>query len=268
MSGLGGLTRFLRVLGPELKDANRARRLNDTAYELAGGEGPSAASLADLRDYLRNEGADPAWQDMWPGAMPTQQKTGWFIHKVPPVSPEETWYRGASPSLKLKEPTFTTRSPEGATWYAMEGPAANYNGYGAIGEYLVPKANPARLRDMYRLLLDDPKLLQGSINHANYNIWDYMFDPNVRQAMLDKGFDSGLGLDPLERADIEIFVALKKNLLEPQRRTIIGYPGGLIDETGMPRKPWKYDTDLLQYGETRPWSKRKQGGLVQMRSCK
>lgn len=266
MSGLGALTRLLKVLGPELKDKRRLEALEETGYHLRGGEFDAvpSAGRADLRDFLRD--SDPMWDDMAPGAMPFEGRYGGqHIRRVPDVSPEETWYRGSgNTGLKLQEPVFATRDPRGAGWYAMEGPNNNNEGFGAVGEYLALGANPARERDMYRILLDDPSLEKTIQSSGNYNVWDWLYSPEMRQATKDRGFNAGLGLDPLDRDDIETLIALDKQLLQPQRRTIVGWDSGRLGDIDMPKKPWKFDDELLQFGEPRPWSKKAKGGLARM----
>lgn len=265
MSAFGALSKLAKMLavkGPELKDAAKAQKLNDTAYMLSGGERVSTRDKRELLDFLRNEGASPEWADMYPGARPHAWGNGEMsVQQFRAPGAEDRLFRGAAPSLKLGEPTFTTTEPRGALWYATEGPAANYNGFGAIGEYRAQGANPARLRDMYRTLLENPGL-EGSLGpSSNYNVWDWLYSPEFRAAMKDRGFNSAIGSDPLERGDIETFIGFGKDVLKPVSRRIVGFEGNPIGENFKEVIP--LGDDYVQFGKTRPWTRKKAGGLAQ-----
>lgn len=264
MGGLGALSKLakmLRVKGPELSDEARRAKLDETAYEMSIGQRPSAGDQRSLLDFLRNEGASPEWADMHPGAMPHSWKGGdKAIQSYRAPSPEDRLWRGGETSLKLGNPSFFTTDPKGALYYATEGPGASGEGFGALGEYSVRGANPAKLRDMYRALLEDTSLLDSAANHPNGNIWDYLYDPRVRQAMQDRGFNSAVGSDPLGMGDIEAFIALDKSIVQPLRRRIVGFEGNPVGDHFSEITP--LGDDYVQFGKTRPWSKKKQGGLV------
>lgn len=271
MSGLGALSwlsKWLRVNGPEMLDRKRQEAIEEAGYMLAGGEEVSAANRANLLDYLRNEGADPVWADTMPGAYPVTASHG--LPKGTPAvpqfrapTPEDRLFRGSAPSLRLQEPVFTTTDPHGAMFYATEGRAADFGG---LGEYSVEAAVPARLRDLYRVMLEEPGLVKYGVPNSNYKMWDHAYSPEIRQALRDRGYNSLVGLDPIERSEIETFIALDKNLLQPQSRRIVGFEGNPIGDYFRKRTPLGQEYE--QYGETRPWSKRKKGGLVKFQEAR
>lgn len=271
MSRLGALTKlakWLTVKGPEIANPVRRQQLDDTAYLLSGGDfnHVSAADKASLLNFLRNEGANPDWAAVSPAANPLSSKSGALrIQQLADPTEETRLFRGAAPSLKLQEPVFTTTEPRGALYYATEGPAANYMGYGALGEYSVLGAKPARLRDMYRIMLENPGLEKTLVNNANYNVWDWLYSPEFRAAVKDRGFNSALGTDPLENIDIETLVALDKDILKPISRRIVGFEGNPIGEHFKDIAP--LDAEYVQFGKTRPWTRKKTGGLVQACGC-
>lgn len=270
MSGLGALSwlsKWLRVNGPELLDKKRQEALEEAGYMLAGGEEVSAANRANLLDYLRNEGADPLWVDSMPAAGPVTAGHGLprgtpAIPQFRTPTPEDRLFRGSAPSLKLQEPVFTTTDPHGAMYYATEGRDAEFGG---LGEYSVVNANPARLRDLYRVMLEEPGLIKHAVPNSNYKMWDHVYSPEIRQALKDRGYNSLLGLDPIERSEIETFIALDKNILQPKSRRIVGFEGNQIGEHFRKRTPLGQEYE--QYGDTRPWTKRKTGGLMQVHKC-
>lgn len=262
MSKFGALTKLLKMMqaaDPEIKDPRRTSQIEEAGYMLAGGEEVSAENRAALLSYLRNEGADPAWADAPPGFVPSPR------NGVPQLRvPNETdrLFRGGDPSLRLQEPVFTTTDPYSAMFYSTESRAQDFGG---LGEYAVEGSNPARLRDLYRVMLEDPALLKHSVKNAEYNMWDHLYAPEVRQAVQDRGYNSALGLDPIERSNLEVFIALNKGLLKPKTRRIVGFEGAPIADHFAEVTP--LGEDFVQFGKTRPWTKRKKGGLVQMCGC-
>lgn len=218
----------------------------------------SKVDRATLLDYLTGAGGKQEWKDTFPGEARQVRVAG--------PRPGELWLRGSEPRARLSEdrPIFTTRQPHGAAWYATEWPEG---GYGAITEYLVDAKNPARQRDMLRMLLQDEGLAAEANHMASgdpYNLFNRLYHPDMRARLRQEGYDSALGLDTLERGDIEALVALDKAQLTPQTRRIVTYEGNRVLDS-LKRPPTPMSGGYMHVSEPRPFSKKKVGGLVQMK---
>lgn len=265
--GLGKLAAWMEESTPEL----RAAIIDITQNFL---DDPSTLSKLDqktLLDYLRGVGSKQEWKDMFPGGT-VEYSTG----IAPPSqlkapSANERWFRGATPRARLPEnsPIFSTRQPEGAAWYATER-SGNPHMMGSITEYLVNAKNPARQRDLIDILATDPKLAAeaSAASPDPYNVWDRMYHPDIRKAMQKRGFDSALGMDVLERGDIEALIALDKAQMQPiQRRLITPEGSGVLDKVTAPLYEFDDAGNYVQIGKPRAFTKKAKGGLVQMKEC-
>lgn len=274
MPNIGALTRVTQYLKaiPEVLSPKTTATLAEIVDKTSGGATSEITTqeMRVLRDYLRNEGANPIMRDMTPGEpliTYSGKDTGQYAYHVPDIVNDEVWYRGGAPNLKLNEPVFTTRDPAGAGWYAFDGPTAREDGVGAVGEYQLHDAKPARMRDMWQVLAEDPAL-RKTVDpvYQAFNPWDWLYSPEFRQAIKDRGYNSALGVDVLERGNIPVAIALSKELVKPQRRTVLALPdseaAGRIKQGIM--KPWEIDASVMQIGAPRRWTKKAVGGLAQV----
>lgn len=230
----------LGVIKPNNKIMTMA---DDISY---GGEPITPSIRKELLSYFKDEGSHPDYRDMAPGAGDiTRNGVPHGPMQVPAPKLDEVWYRGGPPNLRTDPPIFTTRDPLGAAWFASE--RGNDAGIGAINSYKIDAKNPARLRDMYETLLENPEL--DEIAPIANHVWDWLYDPRMRDALRAKKFDSGLGLDPLERDEIETLIALDPKQLQPvERRLITGENNPIIKRLGDKAKPLAPHSYYMQLG--------------------
>lgn len=225
-----------------------------------------------LLDYLRGVGGQAEWKDMFPGGTVTYNGVMGKPSQIAAPSTGELWYRGATPRAKLPDsgPVFSTRDPEGAAWYATER-SGNPQMMGSVTQYKVDARNPARQRDMWDALVSNPKLAEeaqaGIVDP--YNVWDRLYHPDVSRAIKERGFDSALGHDVLERGYIEALIALDKGQMQPVSRALVAPEGsGVLEKVKAPLYNFDDYGNYLQIGQPRPFTRRACGGLVQMKGGK
>jgi hypothetical protein len=234
------------------------KQIFDLASKLLENQGRlSKPESGALLSYLRGEGANPALSDMLPGY---EAMSSGIPSSVVTPQPGETWYRGGDPSLKLRNPTFMTRQPEGAAWYALE---MNNPDVGAVGHYNVDVSNPARLRDLFTTILEDKPRIAGHNPFAGYvkdNPFDWLYSPSMRSALSDRGFDSVLGSDEYPEGMLDALVPLSTKQIQPYARTLITYPGHEMFEGVDP--PDFFGSGYSVAQPTHPWTTKKDGGLL------
>ena len=203
----------------------------------------TAKGKRELGAYLKDEGADPRYKDMMPGAAnPTRGGVPFEPALVPPPKPDETWYRGGPVHLPTDPPIFTTRDPAGAAWFATE---RGNKGMGAVNSYKIDAKNPARFRDMLEARLQAPE----GIANENYNAFDWLYHPEMRDILKSRGFDSALGRDQLGRDEIETLIALSKNQLSPMDRRIVVPTGhDVLSRPNVKATPLDLEAYYMQLG--------------------
>ena len=183
---------------------------------------------AVLSNWLRSQ--PEAHKDFYPGTHPTQ------LGK--PIDPEvyrkrygletpaadQTWYHGGPVKLPLRPATFFTSDPRGATWFAQEN--AGPGGIGEIGLFGIDTKKPARTRDLFQLLVDEPSVARAWAREPyggsdSMNLLDVMRAQQARESLKDRGFDSALVLDPLMSDEIPALVPVSTAQVTPIKRKLI-----------------------------------------------
>lgn len=261
--GLTAMSDWAEHSVPALR--SKVRAIAESFLDDAGSV--SRQDTQTLLDYLRGPGSKANWKDMFPGAAPTRMGVEIPPQQIAAPRAGELWMRGGTPRARLPSntPIFTTRQPEGAAWYATERSGNDHN-VGSIVDYLVNAKRPARSRDMFEVLAENPGLAREASEDLGdtFNLWDRLYHPDVSKALQKKGFDSALGYDQLERGDIEALIALSKDQLQPVQRRLVAFDGtDVLDRVKVPTSPLDEYGTYVQIGEPRPFTKKKNGGLVE-----
>lgn len=167
------------------------------AYKVVHDVPPGAIKLAAAED----------WGDMVPGA----EEDPYFSQRGPNVVPApaegERWYHGRRGPISFApgRPAFFTRQREGAKWYSRE----RGEGKPGIGTFALDIKRPARHRDLDAAVRETGATDSDVFEHSQYsgeNFVDYLYVPEVVEALKAKGFDGYVGWDVLENTEIEIAV--------------------------------------------------------------
>src|SRR5271156_2280162 len=145
------------------------------------------------------------WGDMIPGA----EENGNKPNVVPAPQEDEPWYHGrrGEHTFDPSRPAFFARERDGAGWYAHERGKDNAEPH--IGEYRLNIRKPARLRDLMEVVEElgvTDKDIQQNSDYDGENTADFVYVPEVREALKARGFDGFIAWDPLSNSDIQIAV--------------------------------------------------------------
>lgn len=153
------------------------------------------------------------WGDMIPGAEEAFEKP----NIVPKPEEGEPWYHGrrGEHTFDPSRPAFFARERDGAGWYAHE--RGKDDAEPNIGEYRLDIKKPARLRDLMaavgKLGVTDKDIQQHS-PYGGENEIDYLYVPEVRDALKAGGFDGFVGWDTLSNSDLQIAVPFSTGQIE------------------------------------------------------
>jgi ppGpp synthetase/RelA/SpoT-type nucleotidyltranferase len=176
----------------------------------------------------KRQAAAEEWGDMIPGAEETIEKP----NVVPGPEEGESWYHGrrGEHTFDPNRPAFFAREREGAGWYAHE--RGQDDAEPTIGEYKLDIKKPARLRDLMavvnKLGVTDADIQRHS-QYEGENDVDYLYVPEVREALKAGGFDGFVGWDTLSNGDLQIAVPLSTGQIKHIKSVTADEKLSLID---------------------------------------
>jgi ppGpp synthetase/RelA/SpoT-type nucleotidyltranferase len=176
----------------------------------------------------KRQAANDEWGDMVPGAEESIEKP----NVVPQPEEGESWYHGrrGEQTFDPSRPAFFAREREGAGWYAHE--RGEDDAGPGIGEYKLDIKKPARLRDLMavvnKLGVTDENIRQHS-QYEGENDVDYLYVPEVRDALKASGFDGFVGWDTLSNGDLQIAVPFSTEQIKHVKTVTADEKLSLID---------------------------------------